>query len=127
MNTAWVVPLFLFVIFFVVCFSLLSAHSVSSKKRSEDETNTQDPRSKLDDDDQLSHGETVLGMVIPEGFRLQLSPPPALDQSLVERGVLVRLGLGSGGSSHVEVEHTRLLGVTMTTAPFSALMEARTS
>ena len=51
-------------------------------KRSEDE-NTQDPCSQLDDDDQLSHGETVLGMDFREGFRRQLSAPPALDQSLV--------------------------------------------
>ena len=33
-------------------------------------------------------------MDISKGFRLQLSPLPALDQSLVKRGVLVRLGLG---------------------------------
>ena len=63
-------------------------------KCSEDGTNAQDPCSRLDDDDQLSHGETVLGMDIPEGFRVQLSPSPALDQSLVKRGVLLRLGLG---------------------------------
>ena len=63
-------------------------------KGGEDETDTQDPFSPLDHDDQLSDGETVLGMDIPEGFRLQMSPPPTLDQSLVKRGVLVRLGLG---------------------------------
>ena len=45
--------------------------------------------SQLDDDDQLSHGEPLLGMDVPEGFRLQVSPPPALDQSLVKLGVLV--------------------------------------
>ena len=33
-------------------------------------------------------------MVIPEGFRLQASTPAALDNSLVKRGVLVRLGMG---------------------------------
>ena len=31
---------------------------------------------------------------IPDGFQLQRSPPSALDQSLVKRGVLVKLGLG---------------------------------
>ncbi|CAN0166814.1 unnamed protein product, partial [Pylaiella littoralis] len=35
-----------------------------------------------------------MGMSIPDGFQLQPSPPPALDQSLVKRGVLVKLGLG---------------------------------
>ncbi|CAB1097920.1 unnamed protein product [Ectocarpus sp. CCAP 1310/34] len=32
-------------------------------------------------------------MDIPDGFRLQASPPPTLDQSIVKRGVLVKLGL----------------------------------
>ena len=56
----------------------------------DDETDRQDPFSQLDDDDQLSDGETVLGADIPEGFRLHMSPPPALDQSLVKREVIVR-------------------------------------
>ena len=33
-------------------------------------------------------------MVIPDGFRLQESRPPALDKSLVKRGALVRLFMG---------------------------------
>ena len=33
-------------------------------------------------------------MVIPDGFRLQESRPAALDNSLVKRGVLVRLSMG---------------------------------
>ena len=33
-------------------------------------------------------------MVITDGFRLQESRPPALDNSLVKRGVLVRLSTG---------------------------------
>ena len=36
----------------------------------------------------------MLGMDTPKGFRLQMSPPPALDQPLVKRVVLRRLGLG---------------------------------
>ncbi|CAB1120680.1 unnamed protein product [Ectocarpus sp. CCAP 1310/34] len=33
-------------------------------------------------------------MDIPDRFRLQASPPPALNQSIVKRGSLVQLGLG---------------------------------
>ncbi|CAN0317409.1 unnamed protein product [Ectocarpus sp. 13 AM-2016] len=33
-------------------------------------------------------------MDVPDAFLLQASRPPALDQSLVKRGVLVELGLG---------------------------------
>lgn len=33
-------------------------------------------------------------MDVPDGFQLQGSPPSALDQSLVKRGVLVKMGLG---------------------------------
>ncbi|CAB1117353.1 unnamed protein product [Ectocarpus sp. CCAP 1310/34] len=53
-----------------------------------------DPLTQLDDDDELSPEEETLKMDIPDGFRLQASPPPALDQSIVKRGVLVKLGLG---------------------------------
>lgn len=41
------------------------------------------------------------------GFRLQPSPPPALDQSLVKRGVLVRLGLGWFGGLITRRAHQR--------------------
>ena len=33
-------------------------------------------------------------MTVPDGFQLQMFPPPALDVSLVNRGVCVRLGPG---------------------------------
>ena len=36
-------------------------------------------------------------MVIPDGFRLQESRPADLDNSLVKRGVLVRLSMGRFG------------------------------
>ena len=65
----------------------------------------------------------LLGMDIPEGFRLQLSPPPALDQSLVKRVVLVRLGLGCSGG--VITRRAHQISRCMTTASFSTLMEAR--
>ena len=58
----------------------------------EDETDAQDPFSQLDHDDHLS--DIVLGMDIPVGVRLQVSSLPALDQFLVNHGVLVRFGLG---------------------------------
>ncbi|CAM9949429.1 unnamed protein product, partial [Pylaiella littoralis] len=63
--------------------------------KSNDEDNDDSDRlSQIHDDDDLAPGETEMGMSIPDGFRLQPSPPPALDQSLVKRGVLVKLGLG---------------------------------
>ena len=42
----------------------------------------------------MSPEDETIGMVIPDGFRLQESRPAALDNSLVKRGVLVRLGMG---------------------------------
>ena len=50
----------------------------------------------IDDDDELADGEIILvGMTVRDGFQLlQMSPPPALDLSLANRGVLVRLELG---------------------------------
>ena len=48
----------------------------------------------IDNDDQPADGEEIIGKTAPDGFQLQISPPPALDVSLVNRGVLVRLGLG---------------------------------
>ena len=47
-----------------------------------------------DDDDGMSPDDEAIGMVIPDGFRLQESRPAALDSSLVKRGVLVRLSMG---------------------------------
>jgi len=36
----------------------------------------------IDDDDELADGE-VIGMAVPDGFQLQMPPPPALDVSLL--------------------------------------------
>ena len=59
------------------------------------EKNTQ---TLLDDEDDMSPEDEAIGMVIPDGFRLQGSRPAALDNYLVNRGVSVRLGMGwSGG------------------------------
>jgi len=54
----------------------------------------EDPLATLDDDDELAPGEELRGMEIPIGFRLQISRPERLDDSLVGRGVLLRMGLG---------------------------------
>lgn len=35
----------------------------------------EDPLTTLDDDDELAPGEELRGMEIPNGFRLQISPP----------------------------------------------------
>ena len=48
----------------------------------------------LDDDDDMSPDDEAIGMVVPDGFRLQEARPAALDSSLVKRGVLVRLSMG---------------------------------
>ena len=48
---------------------------------------------QLDDED-MSPEDEAIGMVIPDGFRLQESTPAALDNSLVKRGVFVRLSMG---------------------------------
>ena len=42
----------------------------------------------MDPDDEIQ------AMKIPDGFRIQESPPSDLDSSLLRRGVLVRLGMG---------------------------------
>ena len=42
----------------------------------------------------MSPDDKAIGMVVPDGFRLQESRPAALDSSLVKRGVLVRLSMG---------------------------------
>ena len=45
----------------------------------------------IDDDDELADGE-IIGMTVPDGFQLQMSPPPTLD--VASEPGLVRLGLG---------------------------------
>ena len=42
----------------------------------------------------MSPDDEAIGMVVPDGFRLQESRPDALDSSLVKHGVLVRLSMG---------------------------------
>ena len=48
----------------------------------------------MDDDDSMESDDEIHGMEIPDGFRIQASTPAALDSSLLQRGVLVRLGMG---------------------------------
>ena len=42
----------------------------------------------LDDEDDMSPDDEAIGMVIPDGFRLQESRPATLENSLVKRAVL---------------------------------------
>ena len=49
---------------------------------------------QLDDEDDMSPEDEVIGMVIPDGFRLEDSRPAALDNSSVKPGVLDRLNMG---------------------------------
>ena len=56
--------------------------------------NGKEPLTGLGDEDDMSPEDEAIVMVIPVGFRLQESRPPGLDNSLVKRGVLVRLRMG---------------------------------
>ena len=47
----------------------------------------------LHDKYDMPPGNEAIRMVIPDGFRLEESRPPALDNSLVKRGALVRLSM----------------------------------
>ncbi|CAM9368655.1 unnamed protein product [Sphacelaria rigidula] len=53
-----------------------------------------DELSLVDDDDSMDSEDEIHGMEIPDGFRIQVSPPAALGSSILQRGVLVRLGMG---------------------------------
>ena len=55
--------------------------------------NQDDELALLDEDDSMDPEDEVHGMKIPDGYRLQVSKPAALDSSLLQRGVLVRLGM----------------------------------
>ena len=59
----------------------------------------------MDSDDEIQ------AMEIPDGFRIQASTPAALDSSLLQRGVLVRLGMGwfGGMITRQSQERTRHL------------------
>ena len=65
----------------------------------------EDPLATLDDDE-LAPGE-LRGMEIPIGFRLQISRPERLDDSLVGRGVLLRMGLGWFGGKIMRIAQDR--------------------
>lgn len=55
----------------------------------------------LDDDDTMDADDPddeICGMEIPDGFRIQQSKPATLDSSLLQRGVLIRLGMGWFGA-----------------------------
>ena len=56
--------------------------------------NQDDELALLDEDDSMDPEDEVHGMEIPGGYRLQASKPAALDSSLLQRGVLVRLDMG---------------------------------
>ncbi|CAB1096612.1 unnamed protein product [Ectocarpus sp. CCAP 1310/34] len=54
----------------------------------------------LDDDDSMDPQDPedeIQGMEIPAGFRIQEAKPVVLDRLLLQRGVLVRLGMGCFG------------------------------
>ena len=55
--------------------------------------NRKDPLTQLDDED-MSPEDEAIGMGIPDGNRPEESRPAALDNSLVKRGVIVRLSMG---------------------------------
>ena len=61
--------------------------------------NQDDELALLDKDDSMDPEDEIHGMEIPYGYRLQASKPAALDSSLLQRGVLVRLGMGWFGRS----------------------------
>ena len=66
---------------------------------------------RQDDDDELADGEEIIGMAVPNGSQLQISPSLALNVSLVNRGVLVRLGIGWFGgviTREAQKKHNRL-------------------
>ncbi|CAN0237471.1 unnamed protein product, partial [Ectocarpus sp. 6 AP-2014] len=48
----------------------------------------------LDEDDTMDPAHEIHGMQIPDSFRLQEATPGVLDNSLLQRGVLVKLSLG---------------------------------
>ena len=65
----------------------------------------------LDEDDSMDSDDEIQAMEIPDGFRIQASTPAALDSSLLQRGVLVRLGMGwfGGMITRQSQERTRHL------------------
>ena len=68
-----------------------------------------DEMTLLDEDDSMDPDDEIDGMEIPDGFRIQPSRPAALDGSFLQRGVLVRLGMGWFGGliARQSRQHTR--------------------
>ena len=56
--------------------------------------NRKDLLTQLDDEDDMSPEDEAIGIVIADGFRLQEWKPADLGNSLVKRGVIVRLSMG---------------------------------
>lgn len=55
--------------------------------------------------------DEIQGMETPDGFCIQAPTPAALDSSLLQRGVLVKLSMGwfHGWNTRKSQEHTRHL------------------
>ena len=63
----------------------------------------------MDEDDGMDSDDEIQAMEIPDGFRIQASTPAALDSSLLQRGVLVRLGMGWFGGMITRQSQERTL------------------
>ena len=61
----------------------------------------------LDEDDRIDPDDEVHGMEIQDGFHIQASTPAALDSSLLQRGVLVMLGMGWFGGLNTRQSQQR--------------------
>lgn len=60
----------------------------------DDHGDVQDPLSQLDSDDDVDSDDDIIAMKLPDGFRLQESPPVKLDRALIKRCVFLRRGMG---------------------------------
>ena len=71
--------------------------------------NQDDELALLDEDDSMDPEDEIHGMEIPDGYHLQASKPAALDSSLLQGGVLIRLGMGwlGGTITRQSQERTR--------------------
>ena len=75
------------ILFFVCPHTLITWNSGASD-------NGKDPLTLRDDEHYMSPEDEAIEMVIPDASRLQESTPAALDNSLVKRGVFLRLSMG---------------------------------
>lgn len=70
--------------------------------------NQNDELALLDEDDSVDPEDEIQGTDIPYGFRVQAYKPAALDSSLLQRGVFVRLGMGwFGGLITGHLQHSQ--------------------